>query len=268
MTAKTTDQIADQTAGQAAGPVRSSVDPEDVARFSALAEEWWAPEGPFRPLHQLNPTRLSYLRAAIGSHFALDAASLRPFADLHLLDIGCGGGLIAEPMARLGATVTAVDASERNISIAAAHAAGQNLSITYRATTAEALVGEGLQFDVVLALEVIEHTADPTGFLASCRKLLKPGGLLVVSTLNRTAKSYALAIVGAEYVLRWVPQGTHDWRKFMTPAELARAMRAGGLELTALKGMTYQPLSQTWALSDRDLAVNYFAVAVPEKPAA
>lgn len=252
------------TASEVRDPMpTASVDPDDVARFSAIAEEWWDPAGPFRPLHQLNPTRLAYLREVIGRHFDKDPAEVRPFSGLAVLDIGCGGGLVAEPMARLGAHVTAVDASARNIAVARAHAAGQNLSIGYRATTAEQLAEEGASFDVILALEIIEHTADPASFLASCRRMLRPGGILVLSTLNRTTKSFLLGIVGAEYLLRWVPRGTHDWRKFLRPSELARALRSEGFELCGLKGLVYHPTSGQWALSDRDLDVNYFAVALP-----
>ncbi|HEY8351798.1 MAG TPA: bifunctional 2-polyprenyl-6-hydroxyphenol methylase/3-demethylubiquinol 3-O-methyltransferase UbiG [Sphingomonadales bacterium] len=241
----------------------ASVDAEDVARFSAIAEEWWNPEGPFRPLHRLNPARLAYLRDVIGAHFERDPADVRPFKDLDVLDIGCGGGLVSEPMARLGARVTGVDASDRNIAIASAHAAGQDLQITYRAASAEALAEEGATFDVILALEIIEHTADPASFLASCRRMLRPGGIMVLSTLNRTKKSFLLGIVAAEYVLRWVPRGTHEWRKFLRPSELARHLRAAGFELCGLKGVTYNPVDGGWSLSDRDLDVNYFAVALP-----
>lgn len=242
---------------------RSSVDPADVARFSALADQWWAPDGPFRPLHELNPTRLDFLRQTIGGHFERDADSVRPCEGLTVLDIGCGGGLVAEPMARLGATVTAVDASPENIAAAAAHAASQGLDIAYRSGTAEALTAEGLTFDVVLALEVIEHTADPGGFLASCRALTRPDGLLILSTLNRTARSYIFGIIGAEYIARWVPPGTHDWRKFMKPSELSRSLRAAGFQLSNLMGMIYHPLTQSWSLAEDDLNINYFAVAVP-----
>lgn len=241
----------------------ASVDPDDVARFSAIAEEWWDLEGPFRPLHQLNPARLAYLRQVIGAHFHRDPAEVRPFTGLSVLDIGCGGGLVAEPMARLGAHVTGVDASDRNIAVATAHANGQNLSIGYRATSAEELAAEGASFDVILALEIIEHTADPASFLASCRRMLRPGGIMVLSTLNRTSKSFLLGIVGAEYLLRWVPRGTHDWRKFLRPSELARLLRDGGFELCGLKGLIYNPVEREWSLSDRDLDVNYFAVALP-----
>lgn len=257
---KSSSATPSQAQGQVPPP---SVDPDDVARFSAIAEEWWDLDGPFRPLHQLNPARLAYLRQVIGAHFRRDPAEVRPFTGLAVLDIGCGGGLVAEPMARLGAQVTGVDASARNIAVASAHAAGQALSIGYRATTAEELAEEGASFDVILALEIIEHTADPASFLTSCRRMLRPGGIIVLSTLNRTTKSFMLGIVGAEYLLRWVPRGTHDWRKFMRPSELARALRAAGFELCGLKGLVYNPVGRDWALSDRDLDVNYFAVALP-----
>ncbi len=197
-----------------------TVDPEDVARFSAIAEDWWSPTGPFAPLHRLNPTRVAYLRAAISHHFGRDAQTIRPLDGITLIDVGCGGGLICEPMRRLGATVTGLDAAERSIAIARAHAETQGLTIDYRAASAETVAENGALFDVVLSLEVIEHTADPSHFLKTLARLVKPGGIVILSTLNRTAKSYMMGIVGAEYILRWVPRGTHNWQQFMRPSEL------------------------------------------------
>jgi 2-polyprenyl-6-hydroxyphenyl methylase/3-demethylubiquinone-9 3-methyltransferase len=235
-----------------------SVDPADVARFSAMAAEWWDPAGKFRPLHRLGPVRLAYLRDRLCRHFGRDPRSLRPFDGLRVLDIGCGGGLIAEPVARLGATVTAVDASAENIGTAQAHAAQGELTIDYRAATAEHLAADGERFDAILALEILEHVADRDAFLAACASLVKPGGALVVATLNRTPQSYLLAIVGAEYVLGWLPRGTHDWKKFVRPSELAASARRNGLTLEDFAGVVYSPLADTWRIGD-DLGVNYLA---------
>ncbi|MBS0537694.1 MAG: bifunctional 2-polyprenyl-6-hydroxyphenol methylase/3-demethylubiquinol 3-O-methyltransferase UbiG, partial [Proteobacteria bacterium] len=207
----------------------TTVDPAEIERFSRIAEEWWDPAGKFAPLHRLNPVRIGFLRDRAAAHWRRDALSGQPLEGLDLLDIGCGGGLLCEPMARLGARVTGIDAAERNIATAAAHAAGQGLAIDYRATTAEALAADGRQYDVVLALEIVEHVADVDLFLATCGSLVKPGGLLFLSTLNRTAKAWALAIAGAEYVLRWLPRGTHDWKKFLKPSEAVRGLRGGGI---------------------------------------
>lgn len=240
-----------------------TVDAAEIARFAAVAADWWAPDGPFAPLHRLNPARLAFLSDVLTRHFGRDAKTIRALAGLSLLDIGCGGGLISEPMARLGAAVTGVDAAAENIAVARAHAEAAGLAIAYRAAAAETLVAEGARFDIVLALEIIEHTADPAAFMACLAALVKPDGIVIVSTLNRTAKSWAMAIAGAEYVLRWVPRGTHDWKKFLKPAETARLMRAAGLELRALSGLVHDPLRRTWRVDARDLAVNYFAVATP-----
>jgi 2-polyprenyl-6-hydroxyphenyl methylase/3-demethylubiquinone-9 3-methyltransferase len=237
-----------------------TVDPDEVARFAALADDWWNPGGPFRPLHQLNPVRLAFIRDRLVRHFARDPASLTPFAGLRLLDIGCGGGLIAEPMARLGADVVGLDATDKNIRVARLHAARSGLAIDYRCAAAEDLVAEPARFDVVLALEVIEHVAALEPFVAACGRLLAPGGVLVAATLNRTAKAWALAIVGAEYVLGWLPRGTHRWAKFVRPAELAGALRRSGLAVAELTGVGYDPLAGAWSLS-RDLAVNYMVFA-------
>jgi 2-polyprenyl-6-hydroxyphenyl methylase / 3-demethylubiquinone-9 3-methyltransferase len=204
--------------GETATKAAPSIDPAEIAKFAAMAEAWWDPDGKFRPLHRLNPARLTYVRDSCAARFQRDAKGVRPLADLGLIDIGCGGGLLCEPLARLGARVTGIDAGERNIAIARNHAAESELQIDYREATAESLAAAGERFDVVLSMEVVEHVADPAGFLAACAALVAPGGLLIVATLNRTAKSFALAIVGAEYLLRWVPRGTHDWRRFLRPS--------------------------------------------------
>jgi 2-polyprenyl-6-hydroxyphenyl methylase/3-demethylubiquinone-9 3-methyltransferase len=243
-------------------PSGASVDPDEVARFEAMAERWWDPDGPFRPLHKFNPVRLGFIRDRIAAHFGRDIRATRPFAGLSLLDIGCGGGLIAEPMARLGAAVTGIDAAPRNIAIASHHAAESGLAIDYRAITAEDLAATGAQYDIVLSLEIVEHVADLDAFLGACCRLAKPDGLLIVATLNRTAKSFALAVVGAEYVLRWLPRGTHDWRKFVRPSELARGLARHGATIAELAGVTYNPLADRWRIG-RDLGVNYMAVVRP-----
>jgi 2-polyprenyl-6-hydroxyphenyl methylase/3-demethylubiquinone-9 3-methyltransferase len=230
-----------------------------VARFAALAEAWWDPEGAFRPLHRLNPVRLAYLRDRLAAHFRRDAKAETPLAGLRILDIGCGGGLLSEPLARLGARVTGIDASERNIEIARAHAAASGLAVDYRATTAEALAESGARFDAVANMEVVEHVADLDEFLRASCALLAPGGVMAVATINRTPQSFALAIVGAEYLLRWLPRGTHDWRKFIRPSELAARLRAQGARLVELKGVRYSPLTGRFALSE-DLSVNYMAL--------
>ena len=256
----------EQDNGQANGPAPggfaagASVDPDEVARFAAMAAEWWDPNGKFRPIHRFNPVRLAFIRETVVDHFGLDPASLTPFDGLRIADIGCGGGLLSEPMARLGAQVAGIDAAADNIGTAAAHAAQSGLDIDYRCMTAEALLETGAQYDVVLNMEVVEHVADRDGFLATSAALMKPGGLMIVATLNRTPKSFALAIVGAEYVLRWLPRGTHDWRKFVRPSELARGLRVGGAQVSRFAGVTYSPLTDKWRIT-RDLDVNYMAVA-------
>ena len=239
----------------------NNVDKTEVERFGAIASEWWNPRGKFRPLHQLNPVRLAFLRQQIMAHRACDGRAAKPFAGLTILDVGCGGGLISEPLARLGASVTGVDPAEENIAVARAHAAEQGLAIEYIAGTTDDLAPAGRQFDCVTALEVVEHVPDVTAFLRSCAALIKPGGLFLTSTLSRTAKSYALAIVAAEYVFGWLPRGTHQWSRFLTPGELRDHMRAGGLEPLCERGMVYSPFSGAWALSD-DCDVNYLAAAV------
>jgi len=237
-----------------------NTDRAEVAKFDRLAATWWDPNGPMRPLHRLNPTRLTYVRDRICGHFGRDALARRPFAGLAVLDIGCGGGLLAEPLARLGADVTGLDAASENIRVAKAHAAEAGLRIDYRDQAAEALARTGRRFDVVLALEVVEHVPDVPAFIATAAALVQPGGAFIASTLNRTPRAFLEAIVGAEYVLRWLPRGTHDWRRFLRPAELARAVRAGGLAVRDITGMSFRPLSGEWRLG-RDTAVNYLLAA-------
>jgi 2-polyprenyl-6-hydroxyphenyl methylase/3-demethylubiquinone-9 3-methyltransferase len=237
-----------------------SVDPGEVAKFSAMAAEWWDPTGKFAPLHKFNPVRLGFIRAEAAAHFGRDTRSLRPFEGLTLLDIGCGGGLLSEPMARLGFAVTGADASEKNIGTARAHAAQSQLPITYRATTAEALVAEGQSFDVVLNMEVVEHVANVAAYLGACAQLVKPGGLTFVATLNKTLKSLALAKIGAEYVLGWLPRGTHDWNRFIPPAELKKSLEESGLNILKMQGVSFDPLGWDWRLSS-DVGVNYMVVA-------
>jgi 2-polyprenyl-6-hydroxyphenyl methylase/3-demethylubiquinone-9 3-methyltransferase len=238
-------------------PGHTTVDPAEIERFSRIAAEWWDPAGKFAPLHQLNPVRLGYIRDRAAAHWQRDLLSGLPLAGLSVLDIGCGGGLLSEPMARLGAAVTGVDAAARNVRVAATHAEGQALAIDYRQGTAEALAASGMQFDVVLALEIVEHVADVDLFLTSCGRMVKPGGLLFLSTLNRTAKAWALAIAGAEYLLGWLPRGTHDWRKFLKPSEVVNGLRSGGIEAQEIVGVVYSPLSRAWSLNKSDLDVNY-----------
>jgi len=239
-----------------------TVDAGEVAKFEAMAAEWWDPQGKFKPLHLLNPCRLDYIVAQIAVEFDRDPAADRPFQGLRILDIGCGGGLLSEPMARLGADVVGADAAARNIPVARLHAEQSGLAIDYRHTTAEALAAQGERFDVVLNMEVIEHVADPPGFLVACHDLLKPGGMMICSTLNRTLRSFTMAIIGAEWVLRWLPRGTHDWNRFITPDELMDLLRKAGLDPVDAKGMVFDPLSWTWALSARDLGVNYVTASI------
>ncbi len=244
------------TAVAAASPT-TSIDPEEVERFSRIAAEWWDPKGKFAPLHKFNPVRLSFIRNEALARFQRSGAARKPFEGLRLLDIGCGGGLLSEPMARLGFQVMGVDASERNIGTASAHAAEQGLAIDYRASTAEALLaaGEG-PFDLILNMEVIEHVADPGEYLRTCSRLLAPGGMMIVATLNRTLKAFALAKFGAEYVLRWLPAGTHDWTKFLKPEELRGFLEGEPVAVQGPFGVVYQPLSGRWTKSS-DCDVNY-----------
>lgn len=240
----------------------STVDPAEVAKFEAMAAEWWNPHGKFKPLHMMNPVRLGYITAQIAAEFGRDLTNPAPFGGLRILDIGCGGGLLSEPMARLGAQVVGADAAERNIPVARLHAEEQGLQIDYRHTTAEALAAAGEAFDVVLAMEIVEHVADPQGFLSTCQSLMKPGGLIVASTINRNPKSFMMAIVGAEWVMRWLPKGTHEWAKFITPEELERYLRSAGIDPVDRKGFVFNPVTWTWAISDRDLSVNYVMAGV------
>ncbi len=239
----------------------ASVDAEQVARFSALAEDWWDPEGRLKPLHALNPARLGFIRDRAAAHFGRDPLGPFPLKGLKLLDIGCGGGLAAEPLARLGAEVLGIDASEAAISAAATHAAESGVEMRYRATTAEALLAEGGRFDLVVTLEVVEHVADLESFLGAAAGLVAPGGAMVAATLNRTLKAFATAIVGAEYILRWLPRGSHDWRRFVKPSELTGALRREGLEVTDLAGLVYNPLTDSWRLDAQELDVNYMLFA-------
>ena len=237
-------------------------DPAELAKFAAMAEEWWNPHGKFRPLHMLNPCRLDYVTAQVAAEFGRDLTAPAPFAGLRMLDIGCGGGLLSEPMARLGAEVVGADPVARNIAVAQLHAGKSGLSIDYRETTAEALAEAGEVFDVVLNMEVVEHVPDPAAYLSACHALLRPGGLMICSTINRNARSFAMAIVGAEYVMRWLPRGTHDWRKFITPDELYALLRGAGLEPVDRKGFVFDPLRWSWSISDRDLSVNYVTASL------
>jgi 2-polyprenyl-6-hydroxyphenyl methylase/3-demethylubiquinone-9 3-methyltransferase len=243
-------------------PAVNTIDPAEVAKFEAMAAEWWDPNGKFKPLHLMNPCRLDYITRQIAAEFGRDLTARAPFAGLRILDIGCGGGLLSEPMARLGAEVVGADAAPRNIPVAQLHAEQSGLTIDYRNITAEALAAAGEQFDVVLNMEVVEHVADPQAYLTACQQLLKPGGLMVCSTLNRNPKSFMMAIVGAEWVMRWLPKGTHDWAKFITPDELYALIRGAGLDPVDRKGMVFNPVSWRWALSDRDLSVNYVTASV------
>jgi 2-polyprenyl-6-hydroxyphenyl methylase / 3-demethylubiquinone-9 3-methyltransferase len=239
----------------------ATVDPDEVAFFAAIADSWWDPNGPFKPLHQLNPTRLGYIRREVNAHFGLGDTSTTPFKGLRLLDIGCGGGLISEPMCRLGADVVAVDASEKNIKTASVHAGAAGLKIDFRNNTAEALAGAGEKFDVIINMEVIEHVADVDTYLAACRTLLKPSGIMLLSTINRTPKAYLFAIIGAERVLRWLPKGAHDYDKFLTPTELSDASIKAGFAPTEATGFVFNPFSGRWRLSDSDTSVNYAMAA-------
>lgn len=246
-------------------PAQTTIDPAEVAKFEAMAAEWWDPTGKFKPLHMLNPCRLDYITRQIAAEFDRDLDNDLPFKGLRILDIGCGGGLLSEPMARLGADVVGADAAERNIPVAQVHAEQSGLSIDYRHTTAEALVEAGEQFDAILNMEVVEHVADPLAYLGACQALLNPGGLHICSTINRNAKSFAMAIVGAEYVMRWLPKGTHEWNKFLTPDELFELLEKSGLSPVDRKGLVFNPVAWTWSVSDRDLSVNYVTASI--KPA-
>tara|TARA_R110002110_G_scaffold218324_3_gene432347 strand:- start:201 stop:938 length:738 start_codon:yes stop_codon:yes gene_type:complete len=239
---------------------QTTIDPDEVARFSAMADEWWDPAGKFRPLHKFNPIRLGYIRDRLCDRFGRDPRSLTPLDGLTLLDVGCGGGLISEPLARMGATVTGIDASERNIGTARAHAARSGVDVDYRCTTAEELAGSGESFDIVVSLEVVEHVADVDLFLDSCTALIREGGAMTLATLNRTPKAFMFGIVGAEYVMRWLPRGTHDWKKFVRPSELARGLRRNGIDVADISGLSFNPLTDEWRVSG-DVSVNYILFA-------
>lgn len=238
----------------------ATVDRAEVARFDRLADTWWDAKGPMRTLHKFNPVRLAYIRDAAAAHWNRDAAGGLPLEGLSVLDVGCGGGLLCEPLSRLGATVTGIDPARTNVEVAKRHAERSGAQVSYRNDTVETLVEEGAAFDIVLAMEVVEHVADVDAFVEACSRAVKPGGLLVMATLNRTMKSFALAIVGAEYVLRWLPRGTHDWKKFVTPEELESSIGRNGLAVTDRIGVIYNPLADSWRLSS-DLGVNYMVLA-------
>ena len=241
-------------------PMTSTASPDEIAKFSAMADDWWDHTGAFQPLHKFNPARVRFVRDRLAAHFGRNALD-RPGAGLSLLDIGCGGGLIAEPMARLGFSVTGIDAAEKNIRVARLHADRSELDITYENAAPEDLLSRGATYNVVLALEVVEHVADVDVFLKAAADLVAPGGALIAATLNRTLKALMLAKIGAEYILRWVPAGTHDWKKFVKPSELTRGLRHGGLTVTELAGMSYDLLTDSWR-SSKDLDVNYLVMAV------
>lgn len=243
---------------------RSTIDQREIDHFSALAAEWWNPAGKFRPLHKFNPVRLEYIREKVGGHFQRQAAGPKPFAGLRLLDIGCGGGLLCEPMARLGATVVGADASQTNIEVARLHAEQSGLEIDYRAQTAEALAEQGETFDIILNMEVVEHVADVPLFMEKCAEMVRPGGLMFVATINRTFKAQALAIFMAENVLRWLPRGTHQYEKLVRPEELEAPLAAAGMRVVDRTGVFYNPLQDRWNRS-RDMDVNYMILA--ERPA-
>lgn len=238
----------------------SSVDPGELARFAAIAPQWWDEGGAFRPLHRLNAARLGFVRDRLAAHFGRDVRARRAFAGLKLLDIGCGGGLMSEPLTRLGCSVTGIDADEQALAVARQHAGQQGLAIDYRSSSIEALAARKDRFDAVLALEVVEHVTDAGQFLALAGKLVKPGGALVLSTINRTPRAYVFAILGAEYILRWLPRGTHSFRKFCRPSELSGALTRAGLRIEDMAGLSYEPASGAWRIA-RDLRVNYLIFA-------
>jgi 2-polyprenyl-6-hydroxyphenyl methylase/3-demethylubiquinone-9 3-methyltransferase len=253
-----------QAMQQNSAEIGGTVDPSEVAKFERMAAEWWDADGKFAPLHKFNPVRLGYIRDVVSEHFGRDPKSGKPLSGLRLVDIGCGGGLLSEPMARLGAAVTGIDPSAVNIEAARRHAARAGLDIDYRATTVEALAQAGEAFDVVLAMEVVEHVSDIDAFLAACAALTRPGAILFVATISRTLKAFALAIVGAEYILRWLPRGTHDYDRLVRPAELEAAIEKAGLAVAHSTGVIYNPLADRWSRST-DMDVNYIVAAA--KPA-
>ncbi|HZQ12941.1 MAG TPA: bifunctional 2-polyprenyl-6-hydroxyphenol methylase/3-demethylubiquinol 3-O-methyltransferase UbiG [Pseudolabrys sp.] len=242
----------------------STVDTAEVERFARHAADWWDPRGPMAPLHKLNPVRLAYIRDRAAAQFGREPKALDCLKGLRMLDIGCGGGILSEPLARLGAQMVGVDPAAENIEAARAHAEEQGVAVDYRAGTAEALAEAGERFDVVLAMEVVEHVADVPLFVSTCAGMVKPGGLMIAATLNRTLKSFALAIVGAEYVLRWLPRGTHQWDKFVTPHELESAVENAGLRVIGERGVVYNPFADRWQLSS-DTDVNYMLAAARDR---
>ena len=238
----------------------TTINTEEVEKFGRLADEWWDPKGKFKPIHKFNPVRLAYIREHALSHFGKDGSARRPLAGLRALDIGCGGGLLCEPLARLGATVVGADAAERNIAVARLHAAQSDLAIDYRATTSEALAAAGEKFDIVLNMEVVEHVDNVPLYMKSCADLVAPSGLIFTATINRTLRALGLAIFGAEYVLRWLPRGTHSYEKFLTPDEIRALLTRNGLKVTDQTGVVYHPLADDWRMSP-DMGVNYMVLA-------
>lgn len=232
----------------------ASIDEREIEKFTAMADEWWDPHGKFKPLHLFNPVRISFIREITSNHFDKDSPE-----GINLVDVGCGGGLLSEPMAQMGANVTGIDASEKNIQIASLHAKQEGINVNYQHTSAEQLASEGKTYDVVLAMEIIEHVADVGSFMDAISALVKPGGLLFIATLNRTLRSYAMAIIGAEYIMRWLPVGTHDWNKFLRPSEIEQHFHRNNVKLEILQGMSFNPINQSWKLSG-DTGVNYILV--------
>ena len=241
--------------------MNTTIDPIEYEKFSKMAEEWWNPSGKFKALHKFNPKRIEFIRDRLVNHFSLDANAKKPLNKIDILDIGCGGGLLSEPMSKLGANVTGIDIVERNINIAKAHSNEENLNIEYKVSTAENLLNENVQFDAILNMEVIEHVSDLNLFIESCEKLLKKDGILFFATLNRNINSFGLAIIGAEYILGWLPKGTHDWKKFITPEELKIIFRSSGLNISEIVGMKYNPIYDNWYISE-DTSVNYLGTAI------
>ena len=245
-----------------AAPRAPSIDPAEIEKFRAMAGEWWSATGKFAPLHKFNPVRIAYIRDRLVRAFGRNPEARRPLEGVRVLDVGCGGGLVSEPLARLGAAVTGIDAGEANIKAASLHAASMDVSVDYRVGAVEGLIAAGeAPYDAVLSLEVVEHVVDPAAFLRDCAQLVRPGGQIVVATLNRTLRAYALAVVGAEHILRWLPPGTHDWKKFVTPEEVRAALTGAGLTVQETRGVSYSPLTDRWSLSG-DTGVNYMVAAL------
>ncbi|MEM9139470.1 MAG: bifunctional 2-polyprenyl-6-hydroxyphenol methylase/3-demethylubiquinol 3-O-methyltransferase UbiG [Pseudomonadota bacterium] len=240
----------------------TTIDEGEIAKFQAMAEEWWDPNGKFKPLHMLNPCRLDYITTQVAAQHDRDLTQPKPFEGLRFLDIGCGGGLLCEPMARLGGEVIGADAAERNIPVARIHAEQSGLEIDYRHTSAEVLAAAGESFDAILNMEVVEHVADPQLYLDACAQMLRPGGIMITSTINRNPKSYLMAIIGAEHIMRWLPKGTHEWSKFITPDELFDLLTKAGLTPVDRTGFQFNPITWSWRLSERDLSVNYTTAAI------